>query len=80
MIWFLFARWPGYAAAVVSLVIGAFLMSLGILFVMVYLLTSSLQGQVPWAIAMIIVGAVLMAIVGLWATRRTQSEYHSDRA
>jgi peptidoglycan/LPS O-acetylase OafA/YrhL len=73
MIWYLFARWPDLAAAVVALVVGAFLISLGLLFLVVSFLTSSNQGLIPGAIAMVVVGAALMAIVGVRTLRPLQS-------
>ena len=64
MIWNLFAQWPDLAASVIALVLGAFLISLGILFLMVRILIGSSQIQIPWAVAMVVVGAALMTVVG----------------
>ena len=64
MIWELFAKWPDLAASVIALVLGAFLISLGILFVMARILIGSSLVQVPWAVGMVVVGAALMALVG----------------
>jgi hypothetical protein len=74
MIWFLFARWPGYAAAVAALVVGALLISLGILFLMASYLVSFGAGLFPGAVGMIAVGAVLVAIVGVWPPRPLPSQ------
>ena len=74
MIWALFARWPKLAASVIALVLGAFLISLGILFVVLHILTGSSLVQVPWAVGMVVVGAALMAAVAFLSRAPSETQ------